>query len=822
MSNTVLGILAHVDAGKTTLIESFLSQSGAIRKPGRVDHKDTALDNDQQERARGITIYAKEAGFSWKGHDIQVIDTPGHADFSSEMERSLQVLDAAILLISGLDGVQAHTRTIWKLLEAHHIPTILFVNKMDLARKTEEELLENIQKELSWQAAPFDLEQIAMTDDALLEQYMEGTLDPSVIRSRFLSRKYFPILFGSALKHTGIGQLLDTVCDLAPDTAWPQGFSAIVYKADENGTHMKITGGTLTARQKLTDTGKADQIRVFEAQKLVPVSEVTAGTTCVVSGVDLAPGSTLGQKETTSVSIQLVPSMEYEMLLPEGADPLSIAGSLAKLARQDPTLQIETDARTIRLRLMGEVQKEVLQKKVLDMTGLAVSFSAGTPVFMETIKEPVTGAGHFEPLRHYAEVHVLLEPAPGKGITIHDNIPAGTLSPGFHTQIMSALHAKRHKGILTGSQLTDVTITVTAARGHQKHTEGGDFRQAASRAVRQALMKSESVLLEPFSQFTIDTPEQYYGSILYQLERMGAQCETGVHAIMGSAPARKINDLQNDLRALTKGQASLSVQPAGYKESPDSEEIIAKRAYDPQADLKNSPDSVFFENGTTIVVGWDEADEHMAISLDETEGNSSSISHRTYTISDEESQRAFSQTGGRNRNAKKQVIPKKKKDLTDQNTQVRLQENKPGAMIVDGYNVINAWQSLSHKPLHMAREELISLLANYQGYTGQRMIVVFDAWKVKDGIGSRQRRGALEVVYTRAGQTADAYIEKLASVLNKTHRMTVVTSDSLIQNSVLASGARRLSARELERAVTEMDESAKQKFPQYFPKGGNS
>lgn len=814
--NVVIGILAHVDAGKTTLIESFLSKSGAIRKAGRVDHKDTALDNDSQERARGITIYAKEAGFSWNGQDIQVIDTPGHADFSSEMERSLGVLDLAVLIISGLDGVQAHTKTIWKLLEAHHIPAILFVNKMDLARQSEEELTANIQKELSAKAAPLDPEQIAMTDDVLLEQYMEGKLDESAIKERFGSRKYFPILFGSALKQTGTEKLLDTITSLAPDINWPQEFSARVYKADENGTHVKVTGGTLTVRQKLTESEKADQLRTFQAEKLVPVPEVAAGKTCVITGLSLTPGQTLGHTDKDTLPLSLTPSMEYEMLLPEGVDPLSIAPSLARLTRQDPSLQIETDSKTVRLRLMGEVQKEVLQKKIFDMTGLTVSFSSGTPVFMETIKEPVTGAGHFEPLRHYAEVHVLIEPAPGKGITIHDNIPAGTLSPGFHTQIMSALHSKRHKGVLTGSELTDVTITVLAARGHQKHTEGGDFRQAASRAVRQALMKGENVLLEPFSDFTIHTPEQYYGTILYQLERIGARCQTGVQSITGSAPTRKLNDLQNDLRAMTKGQASLTVQPAGYRESPDSGQIIMEKGYDPQTDLKNSPDSVFFENGTTLVVPWDEADEHMAIDMDENPGSSSVTTHRTYSISDTESRRAFEQSSGRNRNEKKHVIPKKKKDLTAGTSQVTLRERKPACMIIDGYNIINGWESLKHKPLQAAREELITILSNYQGYTGQRMIVVFDAWKVKDGIGSQERRGALEVVYTRAGQTADAYIEKLASVLHKSHQLTVVTSDGLIQNSVLAKGARRTSARELERAVTEMDASAREKFPQYF------
>lgn len=816
--NIVIGILAHVDAGKTTLIESFLSQSGAVRKAGRVDHQDTALDYDGQERARGITIYAKEAGFSWKGQDIQVIDTPGHADFSSEMERSLGVLDLAVLIISGLDGVQAHTKTIWKLLEAHHIPTILFVNKMDLARRGEQELIANIQGELSGLAAPVDAEQIAMTDDDLLDTYMEGKLDEDVIRERFLARKYFPVLFGSALKQSGTAELLDVITSLAPDRQWPDDFSASVYKVDENGVHVKVTGGSLSVRQKLTDTEKADQLKTFRAEKLVPVSVVSAGTTCVISGVDLVPGDTLGAKRQEGIPLSLTPSMEYEMLLPDGVDPLSIASSLAQLTRQDPSLRIETDSRSVRLRLMGEVQKEVLQKKIFEMTGLTVSFSAGRPVFMETIRASVSGAGHFEPLRHYAEVHVRLDPAPGKGLTFHDAIGAGTLSPGFHTQIMSALHSKKHRGVLTGSELTDVTVTVVAARGHQKHTEGGDFRQAACRAVRQALMKGESVLLEPFSEFTIETPESYFGTVLYQLEKIGASAQAGVGCITGSAPSRKLNDLQNDLRAMTKGQAVLSVRPAGYRESPDAAQIIEEKGYDPQTDLKNSPDSVFFENGTTLVVPWFEADEHMAIDLDESSVSSVVMGHRTYSVSDAESRRVFAQSTGRNRNEKKRVIPHKKKDLTADGSQVMVSERKPSCMVIDGYNVINGWDALKGKPLQMSREELITILSNYQGYAGGRMILVFDAWKVKDGIGSQERRGAVEVVYTRAGQTADAYIEKLVSVLQKSYQLTVVTSDGMIQNSVLAKGARRVSVRELERAVTEMDASAREKFPQYFKK----
>ena len=819
MKNIVTGILAHVDAGKTTLIESFLSKSGAIRKAGRVDRQTSVLDNDSQERERGITIYAKEAGFHWKDADIQVIDTPGHADFSSEMERSLAVLDLAILIISGLDGVQAHTRTIWKLLAAHNIPTLIFVNKMDLARRTESELIENIQKELSPAAAPVDPEQIAMTDDALLEKFMEGSLSQEDIRSQFAARKYFPILSGSALKGDGIEELLDALCDFAPETEWPDDFSATIYKVDENGTHLKVTGGALQSRQSITDELKADQIRTFEAGKLVPTSSVPAGSTCVVSGLEgLMPGTVIGRQTTASVDLQLVPSMEYEMLLPDGIDPLAIAPALSRLSLQDPTLQIETDSKTVRIRLMGEVQKEVLQKKIHDMTGLSVSFSTGQPVFKETVAAPVRGAGHFEPLHHYAEVHVQLEPLKaGSGIIIEDRVAQDALAPRFHAQILSALHSKRHKGVLTGSQLTDVKIIVLAARGHNKHTEGGDFRQASSRAVRQALMKADNVLLEPWSEFIIHTPETYFGNILYQLELKGAKAETGDGCITGAAPTRLITDFPNDLRALSKGQATMEQKPSGYRPVPDVDAIIEQKVYDPEADLRNPSGSVFFQGGSGVIVPWDESDEFMAISLDENV-NAQSVRHRTYTVSDDESRRAFERASGQNRNVKKQVVSHKKKDLTREGQPVRIQERKPACMVIDGYNIINSWSRFRSMPLHTAREELIHVLSNYQGYLNERMIVVFDAWKVKDGIGSQERRGALEIVYTRNGQTADAYIEKLASVLNKSHRLTVCTSDGLIQNSVLAKGARRLSARELELSIESMENRAKEEFKKYLVK----
>lgn len=797
MRNAVLGILAHVDAGKTTLIESLLYTAGIIRKPGRVDKKDTVLDDDVQERERGITIYSKEAGFQWKDTGIQVIDTPGHADFSSEMERALSVIDLAIVIVSGLDGVQSHTRTIWKLLEASHIPAMIFVNKMDLSRRSEEELLQDIQEKLSASAVTLDPEQIALTDDTLLESWAEtGEIPEDEIRRRVAARRLFPVFFGSALHHEGTQELLDAITDLMPEQEYGEELAARVYKRDENGAHVKVTGGTLHPRTRLEDL-KIDQVRTFQGNRLQTTDAVPAGMTAVITGTDLVPGDVIGA-ETPPLEPKLVPAMAYELLVPPGVD---LAPVMAKLSAQDPTLDIEADERGIRLRLAGEVQKEVLTRKIRDMAGVDVAFSMGTPVYRETLRNTVTGLGHFEPLRHYAEVHVRLEPGrPGTGITVDSEVPTDHLAARFQAQILSALRHKRHKGVLTGSDLTDVKITVTAGKGHLKHTEGGDFRQAANRAVRQGLMQAESVLLEPMVDFEIESDPDHFGNILYELEKRGCEVTVGDRTITGTGPLRNLADFQNELRALSRGSASIDLKETRYLPSPDQEAIVARIAYDPLTDLRNTPDSVFCANGAGFVVPWEEVSEHIHIPL-ETERASVSTGHRTHAISEEEARKVFNAISGRNRNEKKQVRPRKKKQMPMDEEKVVLHPPKPVCYVIDGYNIINSWDDLKRLPLQDARRELIRILSSYQGYLGCRMIAVFDGWWVQGNPGSREARGSLEVVYTKAGQTADAYIEKLVSVLKDEYQLHVATSDGLIQNSVLTKGARRISARELERQI---------------------
>lgn len=806
MKHIVLSILAHVDAGKTTLIESLLYTSGMIRKSGRVDKKDTVLDDDVQERERGITIFAKEAGFVWKDTGVQVIDTPGHADFSSEMERGLSAADLAVVIVSGLDGVQSHTKTIWRLLEAAGIPAMIFVNKMDLARRTQEELLEDIQSQLSPLAVPLEEEQIALTDDGLLEEWDQtGSISRDHIRSRIAARRLFPVFFGSALHHEGTADLLDALRDLGPEKVYPEALGGFVYKRDEAGAHVKVTGGVLEARMKLDDL-RFDQVKVFQGNRLVnaPDGRVPAGMTAVVTGTDLVPGDVFGAQSPVE-GPRLVPSMAYEILVPAGAPDLGPV--MARLAAQDPTLDIESDRRGIRLRLAGEVQKEVLTRRIRDLAGIDVAFSVGTPVYRETIAAPVMGYGHFEPLRHYAEVHLRLEPGkPGSGIVVESEVDTDVLSPRFQAQILSALRNKRHKGVLSGSDLADVRIVVTAGKGHLKHTEGGDFRQAANRAVRQGLMTAREaggmVLLEPVTSFSVQCDERFIGNVLYELEKRQATVQVEDARITGSGPLRNLADFQNELRALTKGSGELELLETRYEPSPDQERIVAEAGYDPTADLRNTPDSVFCAGGAGFTVSWDEAPAHMHIPLEsERDPGRTPAGHRNSVVSEEEARKAFAAVSGRNRNEKKAVQPKKRKEMPMDQQDVTLRPPKPVCYVVDGYNIINSWGSLKSLPLHDARQELIRILSSYQGYLGCRMILVFDGWRVQGNPGSHANRGSLEVVYTKAGQTADAYIEKLVAVLKNEYQLHVATSDGLIQNSVLTKGARRISARELELAI---------------------
>ena len=815
MKRTVIGILAHVDAGKTTCIEAMLYLSGAIRKLGRVDHGDAFLDYDEQERSHGITIYSKEAAFEWKDTQIQVIDTPGHADFSSEMERCLRVLDLAVILISGQDGVQSHTKTIWKCLRHYHVPAVIFVNKMDISHKTREELMADLSEHLSDtcmdpQAEDW-YEKLALTSEEALAEFMEnGSVSEELVRKAVCSEQCTPCIFGSALKLDGVEELMDTVVSLREDKEYPSSFGALVYKIseDEQGTrlaHVKVTGGVLKSKQKVTEDDKVDQIRVYSGRSWKLCDEAEAGMVCVLKGTDhLEDGQGLGFEKDFEKPV-LNAYMTYRLVVPRGTDVMTLMRTCNRIQQEDPALEIIADPEShdIQVSIMGEMQMEVLQKKIRDRCGIDVQFSAGRIVYNETIREAVTGAGHFEPLRHYAEVHVLLEPLKrGTGVIIEDRCPFDTLSAVFRQNIMGAMRSLNLRGVLTRSPLTDVRISLIAGRGHLKHTEGGDFREAASRAIRQALMKAENILLEPYCSFTLTVPSESLSRALFDLEQNECKFqieEAGDESLIsGRGPIRLLKEYQNDVTAYTRGRGRFYWRADGYEPCASQDEIVESIGYDPDNDYSRPAGSVFCWNGSGHYVPWDEADELMHIQLKQESAESSYRAVR-YRVSDSELEQVLENTSGRNKNENKQYVPKKKEKEKYHRPDPTV--NLPVCMLVDGYNIIYGWEDLKElakRDLYAAREKLIDRLFNYMGYTGYRMIVVFDGYKVRDNTGTEIKKGDMTIVYTRQDLTADAYIEKAARDLKKSYRLIAATSDGLVQNAAFSQGAMRMSARELQ------------------------
>ncbi len=820
MKRLVTGIVAHVDAGKTTCIESMLYTAGSIRKLGRVDHKDAFLDYDAQERDRGITIYSKEASFTWKDTEIFVIDTPGHVDFSAEMERALQVLDLAVIMINGQDGVQSHTETIWKCLEHYNVPALIFVNKMDISHHTKEELLADLQKKCSPECFVWNdessYEQLATIDEEMLERYLEnGTIPMDMIRHAVSCRKCFPVLFGSALKVDGIKELLDAIDAYAVERTWPEEFGARVYKisADENNarlTHMRITGGTLKAKQNVSEEEKADQIRIYSGQGYRMIDTAEAGMIVTVKGFEhIEAGQGLGFEEDSEKPL-LDPYMEYELLLPEGADALMMAETVRRLADEDPQLHItsETQSGKIRLSIMGEMQMEVLEKRIFELSGLHVGFSAGGIIFKETILEETEGAGHFEPLRHYAEVHVRLEPLErGSGIEVVSECSTDVLSASWQRNILSILERSRHRGVLTGSLLDDVRIVLTAGKGHIKHTEGGDFRQAARRAVRQALMKTECVLLEPYCSFTLTLPSSVLSRALYDLDQRKASVEISdqndeTMVISGRGPLRTLNNYQMEVNAYTRGKGKWSAVSDGYDICLSQDEIVAESGYDPEADLRNPCGSVFCAHGSGYYVPWDKADELMHVQpVRERVSTYRRVS--AYKVQEDDLMDVLKRASGNNRNDSKRDMRKPVKK-TDEETKPKkpvMKKKLPPCLIVDGYNMIYSWEEyheLADQDITTAREMLIDELMAYQAYLKWHMIIVFDGYRVQDNYGTRQKMHDVEIVYTRTNETADEYIERITRELRDTYEMTVASSDGLIQNAIFAHGALRMSARELQ------------------------
>lgn len=814
MKKTVIGILAHVDAGKTTCIESMLYLSGTINKAGRVDHKDAFLDFDEQEKDHGITIYSKEAFFSWKDTDFYVIDTPGHVDFSSEMERALQVLDLAVILINGQDGVQSHTETIWKCLEYYHVPAVIFVNKMDISHLSKEEILADLSKHCSENVIDFESderdEKLAVISEEMLNRYLEeGIVPDEMIRDAVYERKCFPCVFGAALKHQGTEKLMDLLASLSEEREYGEEFGARVYKIssdeqDSRLTHVRITSGRLQAKQKISETEKVDQIRLYNGRSWKMLNEAEAGSICVLKGLkSFEAGQGMGIEKDSERPL-LNAYMNYRLILPEGADVLQLSKVCRQLADEDPQLQmdISEESGVISVQIMGTMQMEVLQKKIREKSGFAVGFGAGKIIFRETIAGPVKGYGHFEPLRHYAEAHVRLEPLKrGSGIEVVNDIPNGMLSESFQRSVVSAAERKLHRGVLTGSLLTDVRIVITAAKGHLKHTEGGDFRQAVSRAVRQALMQADNLLLEPFCSFTLQIPEEILGRALYDLEMKHASAEiAGTELITGRGPLRLLMHYQNEVTAYSRGRGKFRWEPDGYDVCEDAAEIIRETGYDPESDLRNPPDSVFCTRGAGYTVPWQEAEKNMHIQV--REKTASSYQTKKYRVSEEDMKHILEMASGRNRNEQKKERPAKKKP--EKETYHNKEEVLPGCLIVDGYNMIYSWEELKElakEDLRAARDRLIEILMNYQAFTGEMMILVFDGYKVKDNIGSVFVKDNMMTVYTKENQTADAYIEKTAHDLRGKYRITVASSDALIQNAVFSQSALRMSGRELKSRI---------------------
>ncbi|MCM1568472.1 MAG: TetM/TetW/TetO/TetS family tetracycline resistance ribosomal protection protein [Roseburia sp.] len=863
-----LGILAHVDAGKTTLAEAILYTCGQLRSLGRVDHQDAFLDHFALERERGITIFSKQALFTWKDLQATLLDTPGHVDFSAEMERTLQVLDYAVLVIDGADGVQGHTRTLWRLLKKYGIPTFLFVNKMDREGTVRETLLEELQSRLDSACVEFGGEELwdnlALCSEELLEEYLQtGKLDAKSIACAVAERRVFPCYFGSALKLQGITELLDGMETYSLETEYPAEFGARVFKIsrDSQGnrlTHVKVTGGVLRARQLLGNPGsalsgrdkwqeKADQIRIYNGSQYQVAEQAVPGDICAVTGLTRTRvGQGLGFERENALPV-LEPVLTYQIILPEGGDPVVVYRQLKELEEEEPLLRLVWLERTaqIHAQVMGEVQIEVLKRLITERFGLEVTFGKGSIVYKETIGEAAIGIGHFEPLRHYAEVQLLLEPGePGSGLQFASLCREDMLDKNWQRLVLSHLEERAHAGVLTGAEITDMRISLIGGRAHAKHTEGGDFRQATYRALRQGLRSSRCLLLEPVFAFTLEVPGSQLGRAMSDIKRMQGSFESpvtlGENSILtGRAPAAAMQGYQREVNAYTRGFGRLSLSMAGYEPCHNTEEVVAAAAYDPEADLENPTGSVFCAHGAGFVVPWNQVPEYAHVDSgfrlepllkenpeEETaRGQQKAPSHQRVEsdyISQEEIDAIFRQLYGK-REEKGKRFGRYHKTHTD--SYRRREEGAPpyrgqdsssqeSYLLVDGYNIIFAWpvlKELAQMNMDSARDRLMDMMCNYQGYLGSILILVFDAYKVKGNPGSVLRYHNIYVVYTREAETADQYIEKAVHKIGGHYRVTVATSDALEQMIVWGEGAVRMSAMDLfealERASRELRET---------------
>ena len=842
MENIVMGILAHVDAGKTTLSEGMLYLSGTVRKLGRVDHKDAFLDTYSLERDRGITIFSKQAVFSLGNRRINLLDTPGHVDFSAEMERTLQVLDYAVLVISGADGVQGHTETLWKLLKLYEIPTFIFINKMDQPGTDRESLLTELKERLDEGCIVFgkgknveSLEEIAMTDEAVLDYFMEHeTVRNEDICRLIRERKIFPCYFGSALKLDGVQELLAGFEEYMKPFDGKKEFGARVFKIsrDDKGerlTFLKVTGGKLVVKMPINKEEKINQIRIYSGAKYEAVNEVEAGGVCAVTGLSSSYiGQGLGVEKGTAAPF-LEPVLTYQMILPEGADTTKVLRELKQLEEEEPLLNIVWNPalEEIHVQLMGEVQTEILKTMIAERFHLDVEFGTGKIVYKETIKSPVVGVGHYEPLRHYAEVHLKMEPLEaGSGLVFDTDCSEDVLDRNWQRLILTHLQEREHPGVLTGAPITDMKITIVAGRAHLKHTEGGDFRQATYRAVRQGLKSAESVLLEPWYSFVLEVPSEQVGRAMSDIGQMNgsfegpeAEDKQGMVRLTGTAPASEMRDYQREVWAYTKGRGRITLTLKGYEPCHNAEEVIEEIGYDSERDVDNPTGSVFCAHGAGFLVKWDEVPEYMHIKEDflaekpgiEQEevmavqmGNHCNYSGGYSSSYDDDPElltimeREF---GSKQKERERYSSYRKQTVSTPVRHTTVIKENEPKKeyLLVDGYNIIFAWEELNElakASIDAARNKLMDILSNYQGFIGCTLILVFDAYKVKGNQGEVQKYHNIYVVYTKEAETADQYIEKTTHEIGRKYKVTVATSDALEQVIVMGQGAYRISARD--------------------------
>ena len=823
MQNLVCGILAHVDAGKTTLSEAMLYETGARRQLGRVDHQDAFLDNDALERKRGITIFSKLARLETPRHAVTLVDTPGHVDFSPEAERTMPVLDCAIVVINGSDGVQAHTLTIWELLRRYEVPVLFFVNKMDLPGPGKAAILSELQKKLSpgivdFSASPEEIaENAAMCDEALLEQYLSGgAVTEHNLRELVAGRKLFPCCFGSALKLEGVREFLGVLDACAPETACGPEFAAKVYKIsrDPQGvrlTWMKVTGGSLKVRSALSyqekdgtaHTEKCIQLRRYSGAQMSQAEEISAGEICAVQGLTATwAGQSLGA-EPEGAAQQLEPVMSFRLKLPPDKDPMKVLPQLRQLEEEEPQLHLVWDARLqqIRVQLMGRVQLEILESLIAERFSLAVTFDTGRINYLETIRNTVEGVGHYEPLRHYAECHLLLEPGePGSGLTIGSKCPTDVLDLNFQNLILTHLLEKQHLGVLTGSPITDIRITLMSGRAHLKHTEGGDFRQATYRAVRQGLMQAESRLLEPWYEFTLTVPAAQIGRAITDVRAMSGEFDSpeqigDCSVLKGTVPVSEVNDYAQEVASYTHGLGSFATRLCGYRPCHNESAVIEALAYDPEADLENTPDSVFCAHGAGFSVKWNQVPEYMHLSSVLEKTAQPQLVTRNLRMDDRELEAIMEREFGPIR--RKQYTAPANRPATEQ---IPIAPPRPTMYLVDGYNLLFADDELtaaSKVDIGLARERLLDALHNYAACKNCPMIVVFDGYKARGNPGDKQLSEQLQVVYTKEGQTADAYLEALAARIGSNYAVRMVTSDSLVQLSTFRSGLLRVSSREM-------------------------